>query len=302
MRTGSVRAWYRPKKILIVSDMSEHPARTLEVITKVQGTGARLFLVPLHKPTYGPHLPFDDKQAGKSPLDDTHQALLWAEILSEATVLKSARLLQVPELAESVKADIVILVASSGGFTQLNAGQFEIGLLGSLDIPILVFGRQMDLTSWNYNDFHSILMPITFGLGLAYQLRFACRLASHYRAHLTLLHVFEGRRPDECHWERTPVAVESKLPISDLKREGILCPMEIAVCEGYPEQAILRFNDRKHHDLIILGTSRSWTQREFRRSVVEGVTTQADCPIVVIGRTVGTTPAAIEAASRLTSA
>src|SRR5579862_1381732 len=35
MKTHSFRAWYRPKKILIVSDMSEHPVRTLEVISKV---------------------------------------------------------------------------------------------------------------------------------------------------------------------------------------------------------------------------------------------------------------------------
>jgi hypothetical protein len=70
---------------------------------------------------------------------------------------------------------------------------------------------------------------------------------------LTVLHVFENRETDEQPWARTPVAVEAKLPITELKHEGILCPMEISVCEGYPARQILNFLERKPHDLIIMG-------------------------------------------------
>jgi nucleotide-binding universal stress UspA family protein len=311
MKSHSFRAWYRPKTILIVSDMSEHPVRTLEVISKVQATGARLFLLPLQKPHDGirnadsgfPYLVFDNGSKSPMPLaDDTRRALLWAEILSESVVLKCAPFELVPELASSISADIVVLVAPDSNFTQCYPASFDISLLASLEAPVLIFGKHGDLSSWNLNEFRSILLPIAFGPGLEHQLRFACRLAHHYHARLTVLHVFDGRGLNENHWERTPVAVECKLPIADLKREGVLCPMEIAVCEGYPEQAILRFNERKHHDLIILGAPRRSPLGKFGHSVVEGVMAQAHCPIVMIGQPAETRSAAIESVSQMTSA
>ena len=292
MRTSSFRAWYRPRKILIVSDISEHPARTLEAITMFQRAGARLFLVPLQKPSYGvgiaghglSNLAFNDKKTGEPPLENARQPLLWAKTLSETTVLNSARLLQVPELAESVGADIVILVAPDSGLTQLNTIPFEIGLLGSLDVPILIFGKHTDLSSWKHNNFSRILLPATFGPGLLYRLRFACRMACRYHARLTVLHVFESHMSTESHWERTPVAVEGKLPMSQLRREGILCPMEITVCEGYPEQAILRFSELRHHDLIIMGRPRQDILRgQFGHSAVHGVIADAHCPVLILG-------------------
>jgi nucleotide-binding universal stress UspA family protein len=307
MKTGSVRAWCRPRKILIVSDMSEHPARTLEAITKFQGTGARVFLAPLQKPRYEvgiagrslSHLALNDKKAEEPSLENPHQHL-WSEILRETTVLNSARLLQVPELAESVGADIVILVAPDGGFTQLNTVPFEIGLLGSLEVPILIFGKHMDLSSWKHNDFYRILLPVTFGPGLLYRLRFACRLACRYHARLTVLHIFESHMSTERQWERTPVAVESKLPISQLRREGMLCPMEITVCEGYAERAILRFSELRHHDLIIMGGPRQDTLHgQFGQSAVQGVIADAHCPVLVLGSAIEAGCASIDSVSQL---
>jgi nucleotide-binding universal stress UspA family protein len=216
--------------------------------------------------------------------------------------LNSAQFEQVPALAESIDADIVVLVAPDSRFTQCFAASFDIGLLGSLEVPVLIFGKHMDLSSWAHNEFHSILLPVSFGPGLADQLRFACRLARHHHARLTVLHVFETRGPSGHPWERTPVAVENNLPLADLKREGILCPMEITVCEGYPEQAILRFNERKHHDLIVLGGPRPYALRRFGHSIVEGVMAQAHCPIVMIGQPIEAGAATIESLSEISSA
>jgi nucleotide-binding universal stress UspA family protein len=312
MKTGSFRAWYRPKTILVVSDVSEHPAHTLQAITQLRATGARLFLLPLRKSGYETRsaeggltcLVFDhgSDPAEPSP-DDTRRALLWAEILSDATVLKSARLEQVPAITESIHADIVVVVSPDSSSTRFSTASFEFDLLGSVQAPILVFGKYMDISSWNSKTFRSVLLPITFGPGLACQFRFACRFASHYQARLTVLHVFESRGTNEHSWERTPVAVEARLPIPDLKREGILCPMEIAVCEGYPERAILRFNERKHHDLMIMGCPRAGTLRtRFGHSVVRGVIAEARCPVLVIGRGIETDPAIDEPESLLTRA
>lgn len=309
MKTHSFRGWYRPKTILVVSDMSVHPARTLQTIGKFRRTGAKLFLLSLQKPAYAvstesgfPLILNHGLRSQEAPSDDARRALLWAEILSEATILRSSGFEQVPQIADSIGADIVLLLAPDSRATPLNAPQFDAGLLGSFEAPVLVFSRHVDLDSWNRDNFHRVLVPVTFGPGLAGQLRFACSFARRYHARLTVLHVFEGRGPVELHWERTPVAIEARLPLEDLKREGMLCPMEIAVGDGYPEQAIPRFNERNHYDLIIMGEPRFSTQRSFGHSVIESVTTEAHCPVIIIGQGHKTTTARIEAVSTLTSA
>jgi len=312
MKTGSFRAWYRPKTILIVSDVSEHPAHTLQAITQLRATGARLFLLPLRRSGSERRsaevglscLGFDHGSTVAEPSpDDTRRALLWAEILSDASILKSARLEQVPAITDSIHADIVVVVNPASASTRFSTASFEFDLLGSTPVPILVFGKYMDIGSWSSKVFRSVLLPITFGPGLAYQLRFACQFARRYQARLTVLHVFESRGANGAPWERTPVAVEGKLPLSELKREGILCPMEIAVCEGYPERAILRFNERKHHDLIIMGCPRQGALRgRFGHSVVRAVIAEARCPVLVIGRGIETYPVMAETESLLTRA
>jgi nucleotide-binding universal stress UspA family protein len=310
MKTHSFRAWYRPKTILVVSDLSEHPARTLQIIGRFRRPGAKLFLVPLQRPAYA----FGGREnvfslildpgfrPQEPPADDARLAVLWAEILSEATILRTSRFEQVPQIVESIAADIVLLIAPDRRATLLNAPHFDAGVLGSFEPPILVFSRRADLDSWYSDDFHRVLVPITFGPGLARQLRFACSFARHYHARLNVLHVFEGRGRVEHHWERTPVSVEARLPLANLKRERILCPMEITVYEGYPEQAIPRFNERRRCDLIIMGGPNLSAQRSSGHSVVDSVTAEALCPVVIIGQSRKTTAAGIQSVPKLTSA
>jgi nucleotide-binding universal stress UspA family protein len=310
MKTPPFRAWYRPKTILIVSDLTEHPARTLQTIGKFRRAGAKLFLLSLQRPGYAvsgtenafPLLLNHGFGSQELPADDTRRAVLWTEILSEATILGNSSLEQLPQIAESIGADIVLLIAPDIRATPLNAPRFDAGLVGSFEAPVLIFSRHVDLESWNRDGFHRVLVPINFGPGLAGQLRFACNFAQRYHCRLTVLHVFEGRGPVEHHWERTPVAVEARLPLADLKREGLLCPMEIAVSEGYPEQTIPHFNERKHFDLIIMGEPHFSVQRSFGHSVVESVTVEAHCPVVIIGQRRKRGPTAVESAFRLTSA
>ena len=167
----------------MVSDVSEHPAHTLQAITQLRATGARLFLLPLRKSNYETrgaegglsYLVFNHESnlAEPSP-DHTRRALLWAEILSDATVLKSAPLEQVAAIAESIHADIVVVVSPDSSSTRFSMASFEFDLLGSVQVPILIFGKYTDISSWSTKSFRSILLPITFGPGLASQFRFAC--------------------------------------------------------------------------------------------------------------------------------
>src|SRR4051794_15027086 len=119
MKTSSLRRWCKPRTILVISNICESPARTLEVVSGIRATGARVFLVQLPGLSYStrhPYLVLDwatrvDQASG----DGTHQAVLWAEILSEVTVLKNVAIERVAALAESLGADQVVLTTPTIG-------------------------------------------------------------------------------------------------------------------------------------------------------------------------------------------
>jgi nucleotide-binding universal stress UspA family protein len=249
--------------ILVISNFFENPAHTLEVVTRLRATRAKVFLVQLASPVNtirGPvhDLPsmVTDSQTTANGHSNygTRQAFLWAEILSEVTIVKNTPIERVPAFTDSLAAELVVLTTPAVGLIRFRAGNgSETDLFASLAVPILIFNARTNVNGWNGREFRNILLPITFGPDLGFQLRFACRFARRYHGRVTVLHVFENRETDEQPWARTPVAVEAKLPTTELKHEGILCPMEISVCEGYPARQILNFLERKPHDLIIMG-------------------------------------------------
>jgi len=176
----------------------------------------------------------------------------------------------------------------------------ETDLFASLPVPILIFNARTNVNGWNGSKFREILLPITFGPDVGFQLRFACRFARRYHGRITVLHVFENRETDGQPWARTPVAVEAKLPVTELKHEGILCPMEIAVCEGYPARQILNFHERKPHDLIIMGgRHHSNSVRGLGHGVAEAVIAEARCPVLILGGEIESVPASMESDTQL---
>jgi len=211
---------------------------------------------------------------------------------------------RVPALAESLGADQVVLTTPAIGFARFRTLKgAENDLLRSLTVPILIFGVRQDPSPWTGSGFRRILLPITLGPHLGFQLRFACRFARRHRGRVTVLHVFESGGKNERTWERTPVAVEGKLPISELKREGILCPLEITVCEGYPARKILSFNENRPHDLIIMGgPSRSNSIYSMGHSLAEAVIAEARCPVLMLGSAIGSDSVSVEPIPQVTLA
>ena len=292
MKPSSIRAWCRPKTALVLTGLSHYPAHTLNVVTRVRAMGAKIFLVQLPSSTCAigtgnrdlpflvtsPGLPIEEQSA-----NSRSQAFLWAEILSEATVLKDMPADRVAALAESLGADLVVMTTPDLGLMPLHTGNsVRADLFSSLTAPILIF-NVLNRGAWASAEFRRILVPITFGASLGLQIRFACRFARRHHGRITLLHVFDG--PEEHLLDRTPIAVEARLPISDLKRESIMCPMEVAVAEGHPGRAILHFEEKKQHDLIMMGCPRPRTpSRGFGPGVVQGVIAEARCPVLVLGR------------------
>ena len=294
MNTNLLRRWSRPKAVLIISNLTENPAHTLRVVNGLRMTGARLFLVQLPALAYSVTPPRRDMPflvtappvpPEQRPFNGVGQAFLWAEILSEVTVLKSMPLERMPALAESLAADLVVLTAPEIGRMPVHIpNSIDVDLFGTLAVPIMICGTRMSMASWNGRNLRKILVPIGSGPGMELQIRFACRFARRHHGRLTVLHVFANNESNPQPWERTPVEVETKLPIPELKQEGIMCPMEIAVSEGCPERRILAFNERNPHDLIIMGSPR---KRGFRQgsgiSVTESVMAGARCPVLILG-------------------
>lgn len=293
MLTNSLRRWCRPKAIMVVSDFSESPAHTLRVIGGIRTTGAKVVLVQLPYPAYATwRLGHDlrpvttpSTSAESSSTKAADQALLWAEILSEVTVLRSTPIERVPALADSLGAEMVVLTRPDIGRMPFPDGnRSETDLFGSLKVPIMVCGMRSGMSSWNSRAIRRILVPVTFGPGLHLQMRFACRFARRHHGRITVLHVFESGQTVTQSWERTPVAVEANLSIDELKQEGIMCPLEIAISEGYPERKILAFDQQRPHDLIIMGgPQRRDPIYPLGHSVTEAVIAEARCPVLVLG-------------------
>ena len=302
MKTNFLRRWSRPQAILIISTLTENPAHTLRVVSGLRTTGAKLFLVQLPGPSCSMAPPRRDMPflvsapAEQRSLYGAGQAFLWAEILSEVTVLRNMPVERMPALADSLAAELVVLTAPETGRIPFRMGtSAEVDLFGTLAVPIMICSTRMNMDSWNGRDHRKILVPVRFGPGMELQMRFACRFARRHHGRLTVLHVFANSESNLHSSERTPVAVERELPIAELKQEGILCPIEIVISEGYPERKILAFDERKPHDLIIMGGPHkrgSWQGSGY--NVTESVMAGARCPVLILGA--GTAAACSDAA------
>ena len=129
-----------------------------------------------------------------------------------------------------------------------------------------------------------LLCAVDFSECSRHALDEAIAVAHLYDASITVLHVFPNLNGGLHAWERTREAVETRLPISELKQEGILCPIEIVISEGYADRKILAFNEQRPHNLIVMGgpEGRGFPKR-YGYSVTESVIASARCPVLVLG-------------------
>jgi nucleotide-binding universal stress UspA family protein len=305
MECKALQRWCSPLTILIVTDLSEAPARTLEVIRQAQATEAKILLVHVIRAdlrgspgrSHSFLVPRFSQGGAQTSFDDMEHALLWADLLSNVVVLKSTPVEQIPALAESLKVDRVVLTTPGSSVAHPRAGlSVEQHLMTSLTMPLCAMSRQMGTGMWNDRSIRKVLLPLSLQSDIGLHLRFACHLALSHQARLTVLHAFGNRGTNERWSERTPVAVEARLPISDLRQEGILCPMDVAVCEGEPAKAILKFDATRQHDLIVMGgPGRVTLPQNYRNGVVHNVIAEARCPVIVLGRS-------LDSLARLSSA
>lgn len=309
MECKALHRWCSPQTILIVTDFSEAPGRTLEVVRHAQVTEAKVLLVHVVRTdlreSAGRGHPFLVPKLAQrgTPTwsDDMRSALLWADLLSNVSVLKSTPPEEIPALAESLKVDRVVLTKLGDSVARPRAGRsVEQNLMTSLKVPLYIMGGVLGTGLWSGKGIRRVLLPISLDSNVGLHLRFACQLAQSHQARLTVLHAFGSTGTNERPWERTPVAVEAQLPISELKQEGILYPMEVTVCEGDPARAILKFDETRQHDLIIMGgPGRDTLPHIYRNGAVHNVIAGARCPVIVLGRSLDAMSGFVRPISRL---
>jgi universal stress protein A len=145
--------------------------------------------------------------------------------------------------------------------------------------------------------YRRILVPIDFSDHSRKTVAFAARFASHYKATLQLLHVFEipdyvatpyGRREQTCNLLKSQLdaaeqdARENLTAFeNELRKLGFKVEAYLRV--GYPFDEIVQMANHLDVDLIIIG-SHGYTgiTRLLVRSTVERVVERAPCPVLVV--------------------
>lgn len=287
MSAKAFRRWCSPGTILVVMRPSDDPAQVLLSIRHAQQAGAKVLLAQLCDEPLGPSdlrpqpvppwLAQNDRAGAMSG-----HAMMWAEIVSRAFVLKSVPIGEVPSLVQAFEVDRVI-VSSSRSPDQKRLPSLERMIPALVDVPVWVLGRGVALNLGELKPLRRILLPVTYGPDLEFVFRFAWQLARAELASLSVLHVFTSSGKSSSS-ERSPLAVKSWLPWLDVDLSPTDLPIEITIRHGDPAAEILAFNERKPHDLIVLRSSTTANSSPVvQPMLVDQVCSQVPCPVVVLG-------------------
>ena len=138
-----------------------------------------------------------------------------------------------------------------------------------------------------------ILIPVDFSETSMSAADYGCALAARFGADVTLLNVYSPgviALPDAVY---APTVEESAAMAhavlahveslaAKLEREGVIIHCEAV--EGLPADAIVAWSERKHPDLIVMGThGRRGVSHLLLGSVAEKTVRQAPCPVLTIG-------------------
>lgn len=136
--------------------------------------------------------------------------------------------------------------------------------------------------------FKNILCATDFSHSAQTALPVACSLARDYRATLIFMHVRPS--PVTVVGEFGAMPPEPPEPVESLKAKLRQCvpsdftgAVEYEVQDGNAAEEILKTAQKRHCDLIVLGThGRSGLRRLLVGSVAETILRKADCPVLTI--------------------
>lgn len=293
MTESVLQRWSSPKRTLVVKDAEDDSLHMMYVLRQAGVEQSHVHVAHLVRAGEGQR---DVRRAeavefGRDPIHalgtptTNYRLTRGPEGLSDFFVLEQAAVEETPRLARMLDVDRVVVTTPHLAAARLSMNRHaQDGLLGAMHVPVWIPGKRSGNEFNMGRGFGHFLLALSFHDNFDLDLEFACRLAQAHQARLTVLHVFEGVQAGMAARDRTPLAVLSKLPVSELKQEGALCPLEIAIRDGDPATRILDSAQRHRYDLVIMGAHARRNRREVAHSgVLRRVLAEAACPIVVLG-------------------
>jgi len=183
-------------------------------------------------------------------------------------------------------ADLVVLgTHGRTGVGKLLLGSSAEEILRNAPCPVLTVGpHARPEPQWRLD---RILYATDLSPASLSGARYAIAMAQEYNAHLTLLHVVEGRKTDELVHESDSMASSARL-LRNLVPEGAELPSEIRceVKQGVPAETILEVAEQIHAGLIVLGARRAsgvpGAASHLPIATVHKVIAHAPCPVLTV--------------------
>ena len=193
------------------------------------------------------------------------------------------------EITETIKgfvskysADLVVVGSSRAGWSKAVLGSVAEEIIQESPCPVLTVGPHV--TTLASSGVQCIICATDFSPASTHALEFAVSLAEEYQAHLTLLHVLEGRLPTSLQFavEFTERRLRQALPTEvDLRFKP-----ELVVETGSVADRIVNLTADLAGDIIIMGSHGAGALSQVVSrlgSIANKVVALAPCPVLTVG-------------------
>jgi len=285
MSGKAFRRWCTPKMIMVVMRPSDDPAQVFTAIQYAERSGAKLLLVQLSgRLENGKHSILSGLQGRGSVHADCGQ-FPPTDALKRAFVLKDVPIQQLSSIVRTFNIDQVVITQSRCPELATQPG-LEEPLIAALNVPVCILGSGVHLNRSTAPGLHRILLPVAHWPEIEYSLKFAWSLAKSQRAGLSILHTCETPEGELAADKRWPLSVSPWLH-SFTRGLSSHPPIEMWIRHGDPAAAIIEFNARKPHDLLILRCSPDRHLGSYSHSkIVAQLCSEMPCPVLVLGKSI----------------
>lgn len=187
-------------------------------------------------------------------------------------------------VADNAVGLLVVGTRGRTGLSKVLLGSVAEHIFRQATCPVLTVGPNAPAGRVEDTGFRRILYATDFTEHSVAAASHAFSLASHYQAHLTLLHVIQDSG-SESRVQKGRQLDEAKLRLRQLIPPGAALPVEpeFVVGFGTPAARILDVSAEKRPDLIVLGVRRPSSVSVRRRwSTASEVTGRALCPVLTV--------------------
>jgi nucleotide-binding universal stress UspA family protein len=295
MRDSDIGRWTHPATVLVATDLSDLDHLMPFALEEAGETGARLILLHVLSSSAiitadAAGMPYYDKAGALGIADQMLEP--WCEasirrgIRCDPLVREGNPTQQIAAVVRQFHADRVLLgTRSRSKIGRLLIGSVAEQVLRSVYLPVITVGPEAHLPVDKSRE-HIVLHATTLRETSRLSAALACQIATAQRAKLVLLHVLPPIPEMERKGLPTGLDSAAMLELSAIASEtGAGCRSEVepVVAHGNPSIEILALAQKRHANLIVLGsTHRSAFENLTRDRTVYRVLAHARCPVLTL--------------------